>query len=244
METNHPPPAAAAAAPESRIEAELQRIRALMERGQLAPALEQAQALRAEVPENRDVLYVVAVCQRYLNQIPLALGTLAELERLHPNYSRLFQERGHCYTAQRAAQPAIEAFLRAVNLNPALPASWKSLQALYRITGQAQQAATAASHVDTLARLPMEVVTASSMLADGELQPAERIIRPFLLQHGDHVEGMRVLAKIGMKVGVLDDAETLLERLLELAPDYQAARYDYVRVLLDRHRDAKAVSEL
>jgi tetratricopeptide (TPR) repeat protein len=244
METNHPPPAAAAAAPESRIEAELQRIRALMERGQLAPALEQAQALRAEVPENRDVLYVVAVCQRYLNQIPLALGTLAELERLHPNYSRLFQERGHCYTAQRAAQPAIEAFLRAVNLNPALPASWKSLQALYRITGQAQQAATAASHVDTLARLPMEVVTASSMLADGELQPAERIIRPFLLQHGDHVEGMRVLAKIGMKVGVLDDAETLLERLLELAPDYQAARYDYVRVLLDRHRDAKAVREL
>jgi tetratricopeptide (TPR) repeat protein len=244
METNHPPPAAAAAAPESRIEAELQRIRALMERGQLAPALDQAQALRAEVPENRDVLYVVAVCQRYLNQIPLALGTLAELERLHPNYSRLFQERGHCYTAQRAAQPAIEAFLRAVNLNPALPASWKSLQALYRITGQVQQAATAASHVDTLARLPVEVVTASSMLADGELQPAERIIRPFLLQHGDHVEGMRVLAKIGMKVGVLDDAETLLERLLELAPDYQAARYDYVRVLLDRHRDAKAVSEL
>ena len=244
METHHPPRAPVSPAPASRIEAELQRIRALMERGQFAAALAQASSLLAEVPENRDVLYVVAVCERYLNRVPEALATLTRLEQLHPSYSRLFQERGHCYVTQRAAQPAIDAFLRAVNLNPALPASWKALHSLYRLTGQQDNASTAASHVDTLAGLPVEVVTASSMLADGELQPAERMIRQFLLKHGEHVEAMRVLAKIGMKLGILDDAETLLERLLELAPDYQAARFDYARVLLDRHRDAKALGEL
>ena len=230
--------------PTSPIETEVRRIRTLLEQRAFAPALEAAGRLLTQVPENRDVLYIVAVCERYLNRVPEALATLTRLEQLHPSYSRLFQERGHCFVTLRAAQPAIDAFLRAVNLNPALPASWKALHSLYRLTGQQDNASTAASHVDTLAGLPVEVVTASSMLADGELQPAERMIRQFLLKHGEHVEAMRVLAKIGMKLGILDDAETLLERLLELAPDYQAARFDYARVLLDRHRDAKALGEL
>ena len=39
---------------------------------------------------------------------------------------------------------------------------------------------------------------------------------------------------------VLDDAETLLEAVLELAPDYQAARYDYADVLARRHKYAQA----
>jgi hypothetical protein len=38
-----------------------------------------------------------------------------ELEKRHPTYSRTFQERGHCYVTQRAKEPAIEAFVRAVN---------------------------------------------------------------------------------------------------------------------------------
>jgi tetratricopeptide (TPR) repeat protein len=77
--------------------------------------------LRTQVPENRDVLYMIAVSLRYLQRVPEALETLAELEKRHPSYSRLFQERGHCYVAMRSAQPAIQAFLRAVNLNPSLP---------------------------------------------------------------------------------------------------------------------------
>ena len=68
------------------------------------------------------------------------------------------------------------------------------------------------------------------MFADGETFPAERMIRDYLLTHGDHIEAMRLLAKIGMKLDVLDDAELLLESVLVLAPDYHAARYDYALV--------------
>ncbi len=103
--------AAALSAPPSRIETEVRRIRALLERGQFGPALAAAQALRAQVPENRDVLYLMAVSLRYLQRIPEALATLAELERHYPDYSRLFQERGHCHVAMRSPEPAIQAFL-------------------------------------------------------------------------------------------------------------------------------------
>ena len=228
----------------SRIETEVRRIRGLMERNQFAAALAAAEALQSEVPQNRDVLYMIAVSQRYLGRVTDALATLERVEKIHPDYSRLFQERGHCHVALRAAEPAIEAFLRAVNLNPALPASWKALQALFGMTGQADNEKLAASHVATLAKLPPEIVTASSMFADGEIIPAEQIARAFLLRHGNHVEAMRLLAKIGMKLDVLDDAELLLESVLILAPDYTAARYDYARALLQRQKHARALEEL
>jgi hypothetical protein len=81
----------------------VRRIRSHLDRSEFKEALRLAQELRPEVPENRDVLYMAAVSQRYLNLIPDALATLAELERHHPAYSRLFQERGHCYVAMRSA---------------------------------------------------------------------------------------------------------------------------------------------
>jgi tetratricopeptide (TPR) repeat protein len=230
--------------PVSRVEAEVKRIQALLQKGEVAAALQAAQTLRAEVPENRDVIYMIAVAQRYLQRLPEALATLAELERLHPEYSRLYQERGHCYVALRQAEPAIQAFLRAVNINPALPASWKTLHGLFNMTGQTANAEMAAGHVKKLSELPPEIVTASSMFSDGEIFPAERIVRDYLLKHGDHIEAMRLLAKIGMKLDVLDDAELLLEGVLQLAPDYHVARHDYAHVLLERHKHAKAHSEL
>jgi len=215
-----------------------------MERREFAAALAAAQTLAAESPESRDALYMIAVCQRYLQQIPDALATLERLEKLHPDYSRLHQERGHCHVARRETEPAIAAFMRAVTLNPALPASWRALQTLFNMSGQKANAETAASHVATLANLPVAVVTSTSMLADGDIHDAERVIRRFLLEHGDHVEAMRILARIGSKLGVLDDAELLYERLLQLAPDYQPARFEYVQVLLDRHRHVRAMAEL
>ena len=53
---------------------------------------------------------------------------------------------------------------------------------------------------------------------DGDLEAAEPMIRAYLLQHGDHVEAMRLLARIGIARKVFDDAELLLAAVLELAP--------------------------
>ena len=228
----------------SRIETEVGRIRALLEHDQFPQALDAAQALRAEVPENRDVLYMIAVAERFLGRIPAALATLARLQELHPDYPRLYQERGHCHVTQRSALPAIEAFEQAVRMNPSLPASWRALQALYRMTAQPDRAAHAAAQVENLAKLPPQIVTAFSMFADNEIYEAERLLRQYLLTHGNHVEGMRLLAQIGLKMDVTDDAEILLENVLRLAPDYDAARYDYAVALLRRHKHVEARAQM
>jgi tetratricopeptide (TPR) repeat protein len=225
-------------------ELEVARIRELTKSGRHAEAADAAQLLSVPVPENRDVLYLLALNQRHLGRIADALATLARLEQAHPGFSRLYQERGHCYVVRRDAPRAIEAFLRGVNINPALPSSWSMLESLYRMTGDAANAATASQHVALLKRLAPEVLVATGLFSDGEMTPAENMIRAYLLKRGNDVEAMRLLAKIGIARDVLDDAELLLEGVLTLAPDYRAARHDYALVLVERHKYQQARTEL
>jgi predicted Zn-dependent protease len=240
MASNPTPPAP----PPSPFEVEVQRVRSLIQATRYAEALAAAEALAREAPEHRDVLYMMAVSQRYLRRTREALATLERLEQLQPGFSRLYQERGHCYVELKDAPNAIAAFLRAVHINPALPASWNMLAGLYRMTGETVNAGMAADHVATLKRLPPEVVTATGLFSDGDLTPAESIVRAYLLKHGDHVEAMRLLARIGIARQVYDDAELLLEEVLKRAPDYRAARLDYARALLERHKAQRACEEL
>jgi tetratricopeptide (TPR) repeat protein len=228
----------------SPVELEVRRARELLKSRDYAGALRAAEALAVRVPENRDVLYLMAVSRRFLGKIPEALQALERLEGLHPRFSRLYQERGHCFVALKDAPQAIDAFLRGVNINPALPASWRLLEGLYRMTGQPENERTAAAHVATLKALPPEILTATGLFSDGDWLLAENMVRAFLLKHGNHVEGMRLLARIGIEREVLDDAEILLEAVLELAPGYRAARYDYAGVLLARHKYLRAREEL
>ncbi len=215
-----------------------------MENDRFAEALEAASRVSAQSPQNRDALYMVAVCQRYLQQIPAAVETLERLEHRHPRFSRLYQERGHCYITLKNADRAIEAFLRAVNLNAALPASWARLEALYRMTGQPDNARMAAEHIATLEKLAPEIVAATGLFSDGDVLAAEQIVRLYLATHGDDVEGMRLLARIGLELDVLDDGELLLEEVLRLAPNYHAARFNYAQVLLRRHKHNLAIEQL
>ncbi len=226
--------------PPTEIEREVERLLALQHEGRHAEALQGATILLGAAPENRDLLLIVAIGLRHLQRVPEALQAVDRLLALQPDSSRAWQERGLCHVAQRAAPAAIEALLRAVNLNPALPMSWRMLEGLYRMGGEQANAATAAEHVATLRRLPPEVVSATSLFADGDLVRAEAIVRAFLLRQGHQVEAMRLLARIGMAREVHDDAEALLEGVLELAPDYTAARLDYVHALLQRHKFAEA----
>jgi tetratricopeptide (TPR) repeat protein len=223
MDPSDAPSTAAAA------NSELTRISALM-RGQNFPAaLAAGEALLAANPGHRDALLLVAVAQRYLGRVPDALKTLATLEQRHPGFGRLYEERGRCYIELRQAPQAIEALLKAVNLNHALPRSWGLLEGLYRMTGEADNAAIAASHVATLKNIPQDIVTATAYFMDGELDAAESLIRAWLLKNGDHVEGMRLLARIGIARKIYDDPELLL-----------AARQEYASVLIELHRHEEA----
>jgi tetratricopeptide (TPR) repeat protein len=227
------------------VEQEVLRLRDLAAAGRYAEVLQGTGPLLDRLPENRDILLLHALAQRQLRDLPGAMATLDVIERLYPRFSRLYQERGQCFVALRRAPQAIEAFLVGVNINPALAVSWNMLEGLYRMTGQPEQAAQAAAHLATLQKLPPEVVTATALFADGEFAQSEALVRAFLVRHGHHVEAMRLLARLGLQRDVLDDAQLLLEGVLDVAPDYDAARFEYAQVLSKRqlHREAQVQVE-
>jgi tetratricopeptide (TPR) repeat protein len=220
------------------------RLRALFNERRFSELLLEGQALLAEQPGKRDALLFVAIAQRYLGRIPDALATLETLERHHPQFSRLHEERGRCFIELKQAPEAVAAFSSAVAQNHALPGSWAMLEGLYRMTGQTENMLVAARQVATLRKIPAAVVTATGFFMDGDLEAAEPLVRAYLLKHGDHVEAMRLLARIGIARKVYDDAELLLAAVLALAPGYRAARREYAEVLVELHKYPEARREI
>jgi len=200
--------------------------------------------LPSRSPQNRGELHLQAMNLRLLNHLDEALGVLERLQQLHPRYSRLYEERGHCYAALSDATKAIDAFWQAVNINAALPASWQMMHTLYLGMGDAENAARIAERLATLRNLPPEVIEAGSLFADGELVHAERVLRMYLAQHGEHTEALRMLGRICIARGLRADAERLLEAVVQRAPGYRAARADYARALLERHKYERSRQEM
>ena len=228
----------------SPIEQGVGALRALIHEQRFRDAASAAETLLENVPENRDVLYLLALAQRQSRDLDAALTTLERMEKIHPNASLLYQERGHCHVARKDASRAIEAYERATRINPALPASWAMLEKLYRMVGSDEHREVATRHVQKLGAMSAEVIKATGLFCEGDLVAAEKLIRAYLLEQGNDVEAMRLLARIGVAHDVLDDADTLLAAALSMAPDYIELRRDYACVLLDRHKHAEAIAQL
>ena len=81
------------------------------------------------------------------------------------------------------------------------------------------------------------------MIAEGYNFQAERLCRKFLMQNKKNVEGMRLLASLGVAADVLDDAEFLLEKALEFEPHNHFARKDYMEVLYRRQKYQQSLEQ-
>ncbi|MEJ8568033.1 tetratricopeptide repeat-containing sulfotransferase family protein [Elongatibacter sediminis] len=217
--------------------------RKALQSGKLEDALSLAGARLREEPDDAAALYLQAVAQRYLRRHPDALTTLEHLRNLQPDHARAFQEAGHNFRDLGDADRALAAYQRAVELNHALPAAWRELARLHRRQDRTAAADSAQAEYERLSKLPKELVSVSSLLHEGKLYKAETLCRAFLRQNPHHVEAMRLLAVLGMKLFIYDDAEFLLESCVEFEPENWQARYDYVSVLHKRQKFEKALEQ-
>ena len=191
----------------------------------------------------RDAGLREAIALRDQGRAADALVLLKRLQAAYPAFSRLYLEQGHCLVLMRDTPAAIAALTEAVRLNPALPAAWDMLGQLYRLAGATDLAAAASQQLAVLKQLPVEIVVANSLHADGDLAPAEEVMRAYLQKDENNVGALRLLARIRKDQGALDEAEGLLASALRQAPDYHAARLDYVMVQLQRQRHLAAQHE-
>jgi tetratricopeptide (TPR) repeat protein len=215
----------------------------LLQAGKLQEALAAAQTELIKNPDDIDSVYCQAVAQRYLGQLEEALQTLEKLKAVRPNFARAYQEEGHNRKQLGNLKRARNAYQRAVELNRALIASWRELAAIHKAQHNKQGFAIANAEFARLSNLPADLVAVTSLIQENKLYRAEKLCREFLRNHPHHTEAMRLLAMLGMKLFVYDDAEFLLESCIELDPDYWMARVDYVTILHKRQKFEQALKQ-
>lgn len=218
----------------------MEEAKLLIRGGRYVEASSVLEAFLAEHPEHVVGRYYLAVCRRKRNDLTGALAALDDLDAADSGYGRAYQERAYTLRALGRPAEARRAFERAVALNPALIASWRALAGG---AGSPETAVEAKHHVAWLSSLPPELVTVASLIHENKLYKAEQICRDFLRRCPHHPEAMRLLAELGMKFQILDDAEFLLESCVEFAPEFLRARLDYVKVLHKRQKFHKALEQ-
>ncbi|WP_239804805.1 tetratricopeptide repeat-containing sulfotransferase family protein [Croceicoccus hydrothermalis] len=210
--------------------------------GRFADGLTLARTL-LDASENADALYIAAVAARYLRDYASAEDYLARLHAASPEYGRGWQEQGHLARAQAEAERALDAYRRACRFNPYLDAAWRAQGELLTAAGKPGEAAQAMAQAERLRALPRELIAVGHHLHEGRLLRAEEICRHYLRRHPRDVEAMRLLAEIGSRLGIVDDAEFLLESAVAFAPDNVQLRLDYIAALRKRQKFARAREE-
>jgi tetratricopeptide (TPR) repeat protein len=139
---------------------------------------------------------------------------------------------------------AIEALRRTVQLQPAHAEAWRELADHLTAVGDAAGAELAyAQHVRASTQNP-ELRQAAFAMVRNDIPVAERLLKVHLHKTPTDVPAIRMLAEVAVRCSRNEDAQHLLERCLELAPGFSAARYNYA-VLLHRLNDPqRALAEI
>ncbi|PQA89551.1 tetratricopeptide repeat-containing sulfotransferase family protein [Hyphococcus luteus] len=228
---------------ENEIAEALKSAQALITQGRFADAAAALNGALKTAPDHPDLLYMAAVCARYEKRFDDAASLLEALRRAAPDFGRGFQEEGHLHREKGEFEKALSAYARAVQSNPGLEASWRAQSDVLLQLGKAEEAAQAKAQADRLAGLPRELLAVTNFIHEGKLLKAENLCRHFLQQHPHHVEAMRLLADIGARLGVLDDADFLLESAIEFEPDNIQLRLDYIQLLRKRQKFQAALDQ-
>ena len=217
-------------------------VQRLLQIGEVAKALETLNSLAESTQSSAMGQYMRGVCFRLMRDFANAESALRQLVEGNPSYGRAFQELGHLYRDANMPTEALHAYATACHLNPGLKASWAAQRDLIG-KGSPERAAQINQRLQWLESLPPALLASWDLLHEGKLHKAEQLCRQFMQQNPQHIDGMRVLAEIATRHGVLEDAEFLLESAVEFEPEHRQARIDYVQILSKRQRFQRAVDE-
>ena len=161
---------------------------------------------------------------------PLLRSALVEL----PQYAKGHEELGRALQQMGRVDEAVGHLRQAVALEPKLQSAQLALiQALADAgrSADAEEAMQAFLRTDPSREL---LAKAAELHRTGKLEDAEGIYRQILQRDPKHVEALRLLALIAFQSEHYGQAEQLLKRAVDIAPDYLAGWIDLSRTQLER----------
>jgi tetratricopeptide (TPR) repeat protein len=191
--------------------------------------------LKSRHPDNPNIQYVECLLFRLQGRLREARESLEDLTGRVRDHARAYQELATVSLALNSPESAYNAAESAVAIDSSLISCWQYLVPL-RQTFQPSGVASAKRQLEFLKGLPAELRTVISYLASNRLLDAERLVKFFLRSNKTHPEGMRLLAEVLTRKNILDEAQFLLETLVELQPQMVPAQLQLFHVLMRRQR--------
>ena len=198
-------------------------------------AAQQAKEILKVYPNIEPAERILGAAYRLQGQPKKGVAWLEPLAKKNANSVEFLHELGRCLGAAGRGDDAIECLREAVRLSPKHAGAWQTLGDQLNAAGDEDGSRKAYDkHLQVSTRHP-ELVEAANFLYEKKLAKAERLTRDVLKKDPADVIAIRMLAEIGVNVGQFEDAQNLLERCLELAPDFHHARHAYANVLMRRN---------
>ena len=207
-------------------------------------ALEQVDAILSVHPRDAKSNYLRAVILRQLGRHSEAVTLLEALVQGTQSVAVIYQELGHALHAVGRVDDAIAALRNAVKLDPKLASSWRLLGESLHSEGEAEEAAHAIRQALAGTHTHPAIIKALDLVQQEHYGMAEGICRDYLKRNPTDVAVIRLLAEIGVRLGIKGDPEILLEDCLRLAPDFHLARNTYASALSEAQKYEQALSEI
>lgn len=208
-------------------------------------AAEQARAILEAIPGQRDARILLAASLRRQGDAIAAEAIAEEILREDPKSAEAHYEMGLILGALGRGKPSIRALERALSLKPDLSNAWRALGDQLTLAGDEVGADRAyMRHIKSAANDP-RLLEAADALARNDIPVAERLLKQYLVRHPTDVTAIRMLAELAARIGRYQDAEHLLERCVELAPSFNAARHNLgiIQMRLGKPANACATAE-
>ncbi len=146
--------------------------------------------------------------------------TLSRAVRLYSDFSRAHEGLAEALIMQGRLPEALESLERAESLEPG-SASMRSKKAKVLIgLGEDDDATSEIEAAIKLTPYRDDLVRGLNLQRMGNVREAEDIYRSVLMKDPGNVDALRLMAGIAMRAKQWGDAEMLLERALEIAPDF------------------------
>lgn len=210
-----------------------------------APALaaEQAEEILKAMPGEPAALHLLGAARRRFGDNAGARDALARAIKAKPHFKLALAELALVEAALGESRRAMNLCARAMALDGGVVNLWRALGDELLRAGDDEAAGLALTHHVTASTKDPVLLAAAKALAENRLPVAERSLKDYLARHPTDVAAIRMLAELAARIGRYGDAETLLARAVELAPDFRAARHNLAIVQLRMGKAEEAAAE-
>ena len=207
-------------------------------------AVEQAREILNAVPNYPPAQLLLIRGERYCGHPAVALELIDKLLPLQSRWAAAHFEHSLLLAIMGRGDEVISALRTTVTLKPKHTEAWRLLADHLMAVGDSSGADEAYTrHIQSSVSDPQLQQAASAMI-ENDIPRAEFLLKAQLKKAPTDVPAIRMLAEVAVRCGNNDDAEKLLERCLDLAPSFTAARFNYATLLHRLNKSSQALIEI